>query len=225
MSQSYSALWFLRSNEKQLNTHFCKGKFVKTEKLKARWHLLLYTLFSTVGIFISGTNAILAWIILCLGLGGRVCLVHCRMLSSNLGLYQKTLASNISRHCWMSPGEQSPSCSNWSYILSHTAHHLNPYASNPTAMFCCCGQREAHLHVGKIFRITTRSATLCPVVIVPFLYDPTCRTSSICCWKRDLRKKKQNLQVRSLLPRFGSSRVQIIFQNEQWKAWFITASW
>ena len=90
-------------------------------------------------------------------------------------------------------------------------------------MFCCCGQREVHSHVGKIFRITTRSATLCPVVIVPFLYDPTCRTSSICCWKRDLRKKKQNLEVRSLLPRFGSSRVQIISQNEQWKAWFITA--
>ncbi|CAM9959271.1 unnamed protein product [Rangifer tarandus platyrhynchus] len=35
-------------------------------------------------------------------------------------------------------------------------------------------------NVGKIFRITTRSATLCPVVIVPFLYDPTCQTSSIC---------------------------------------------
>ena len=38
----------------------------------------------------------------------------------------------------------------------------------------------AYSRVGRILRITTRSATLCPVVMVPFLYEPTWRTSSIC---------------------------------------------
>ena len=126
---------------------FYKGKFVKTEKLQAQRHLLLYThLFSTVEIFISGINALLAWIILCLGLGGRVCLVHCRMLSSNPGLYQKTLASNISRHCQMSPGEQSLSCSNWSYILSHTAHIYIPM---PRIQLLCSAAvaRERYTHM------------------------------------------------------------------------------
>ena len=33
--------------------------------------------------------------------------------------------------------------------------------------------------VGKIFNTTTISATLCPAHMVPFLWDPTCRTSSM----------------------------------------------
>lgn len=44
---------------------------------------------------------------------------------------------------------------------------------------------RGHSHVGRILRITTRSATLCPVVMVPFLYEPTWRTSSICCRDTD----------------------------------------
>lgn len=69
-------------------------------------------------------------------------------------------------------------------------------------MFCFQGQGKAHSRVGKIFRITTRSATLCPVVIVPFLYDPTCRTSSICCWRENFRRKTlEPSKATSTLPR------------------------
>lgn len=41
--------------------------------------------------------------------------------------------------------------------------------------------------VGNVLSMTTISATLWPANIVPFLYDPTWRTSSNCC-----RKKKSN---------------------------------
>jgi len=37
------------------------------------------------------------------------------------------------------------------------------------------------LLVGRVFSMTTMSATLFPAIMVPFLNGPTWRTSSICC--------------------------------------------
>lgn len=63
-----------------------------------------------------------------------------------------------------------PSCGSWERRSSYT---FLPSASTASL-------------VGSVLSMTTISATLCPVIMVPFLYDPTWRTSSICCGTRDL---------------------------------------
>lgn len=59
---------------------------------------------------------------------------------------------------------QLPSWGSWIFRSSCT---LTPRASTASL-------------VGRVLSITTMSATLCPVIIVPFLNEPTCLTSSSC---------------------------------------------
>lgn len=49
----------------------------------------------------------------------------------------------------------------------------------------------SYLPVGNVFKMTTMSATLWPAIMVPFLCEPTWRTSSNCCKQITVTSLKQ----------------------------------
>lgn len=108
--------------------------------------------------------------------------------------YLLNIVNNISSHFWLHHNTwhvlfhfphiylstKVPSYIIFSLEISFVYNALKSNRGTQTRIVSCCLKKN-YLQVGRILRITTRSATLCPVVMVPFLYDPTCRTSSICC--------------------------------------------
>lgn len=52
--------------------------------------------------------------------------------------------------------------------------------------------------VGNVFKMTTMSATLWPANIVPFLYEPTWRTSSNCCELNERNEKRDKKPLNSI---------------------------
>lgn len=88
-----------------------------------------------------------------------LCCTFSRILSAK-GLHNFVSKSSDGLHCQRKTtkirqaGAYKDCRNTWSYITC-----------------CVCRSQVSieHSHVGRIFRITTRSATLCPVVMVPFL--------------------------------------------------------